>query len=63
MGLQKWKFSTGKKHFTPGNKSGKMTLPPQKKFPVSPLDWICVRESIFDNQISLKMPIFGGNGK
>ena len=38
LGLQKWKFSTGKKHSTPGKKSGKMTLPPQKKnFPVTPL--------------------------
>ena len=26
---------TGKKHFTVGKKSGKMTLPPQKKFPVT----------------------------
>ena len=25
------------KHFTPGKKSGKMTLPPQKTFPVRPL--------------------------
>ena len=30
LGLPKWEFSTGKKHFTPGKKSGKMTLPPQK---------------------------------
>ena len=27
LGLPKWEFSTGKKHFTPGKKSGKMTLP------------------------------------
>ena len=36
LGLTKWK-STGKKHFTQGNKSGKITLPPQKNFPVTPL--------------------------
>ena len=36
LGLQKWKFSTRKKHFMPGIKSGKMTLPPQKNFPVTP---------------------------
>ena len=41
LGLPKWKFSTGKKHFTPGEKSGKMTLPPQKNFPVMPLEKIC----------------------
>ena len=37
---QNAKFSTGKKHFTiftPGKKSGKITLPPQKNFPVTPL--------------------------
>ena len=37
LGLTKWKFSTGKKHFTPGKKSGKITLPPQKKIPGTPL--------------------------
>ena len=37
LGVPKWKFSTGKKHFTPGKKSGKMTLPLQKNFPVTPL--------------------------
>ena len=38
LGLPKWKFSTGKKHFTPGKKSGKMTLTPsEKKFPITPL--------------------------
>ena len=37
FGVPKWTFSTGKKHFTPGKKSGKMTLPPQKIFPVTPL--------------------------
>ena len=37
LGLPKWEFSTGKKHFTPGKKSGKMTLPPQKNMPVTPL--------------------------
>ena len=36
-GLSKWKFSTGKKHFTPGKTSEKMTLLPQKNFPVMPL--------------------------
>ena len=42
LSLPKWKFSTGKKHFTPGKNSGKMTLPPQKKFPVTPLMIMCV---------------------
>ena len=37
LGLPKWEFSTGKKHFMPGTKSGKMTLPPQKNMPVTPL--------------------------
>ena len=37
LGQPKWKSSTGKKHFTPGNRPGKMTLPPQKNFPVTPL--------------------------
>ena len=37
LGLPKLKFSTGKKHFTPGQKSGKITLSPQKNFPVTPL--------------------------
>ena len=37
LGLPKWKYSIGKKHFTLGKKSGKMTLPTQKKFPVTPL--------------------------
>ena len=37
LGLPKWEFSTGKKHFTSGKKSGKMTLPPQKNMPVTPL--------------------------
>ena len=40
LGLPKWKFSIGKKHFTPRKISGKMTLPPQKKFPVTPLSSI-----------------------
>ena len=33
---QKQKFSTEKKEFTPGKKSGKMTLPPQKKILLCP---------------------------
>ena len=37
LGVPNWKFSTGKKHFTLGKKSGKMTLPPQKNFSVTPL--------------------------
>ena len=37
LGLPKWEFSTGKKHFMPGKKSGKMTLPPQKNMPGTPL--------------------------
>ena len=34
---QNGKFLPGKKHFTPGKKSGKMTFPPQKNMPVAPL--------------------------
>ena len=30
LGLPKWKFSTGKKHFTPGKKSGKWLCPLRK---------------------------------
>ena len=41
FGFTKMGISTGKKHFTPGKKSGKMTLPPQKNMPVTPLpSWI-----------------------
>ena len=40
LGPPKWKFSTGKKHFMPGKKSGKMTLPPRKNMPVTPLSTI-----------------------
>ena len=36
LGLPKWEFSTGKKHFMLGKKSGKMKLPPQKNMPVTP---------------------------
>ena len=36
LGLPKWKFSTRKKHFMLGKKSGKMTLPPLKNIPVMP---------------------------
>ena len=32
LGLPKWEFSTGKKHFTPGKKIRKMTLPTLKKY-------------------------------
>ena len=39
LGVPKWKFSTGKNAFHAGKKSGKMTLPPQKNFPVTPLSW------------------------
>ena len=35
--VPKGKFSTKKKHFTLGKKSGKMTLPPQKNFGITPL--------------------------
>ena len=35
--LPKWEFSTRKKHFTPGKKSGKMTLPPLKNISLTPL--------------------------
>ena len=37
-GLPKWEFSTGKKHFKPGKKSVKMTLPTLKNTPLTPLD-------------------------
>ena len=37
---QNGNFLPGTKHFTPGKKSGKMTLPPQKNMPVTPLDMI-----------------------
>ena len=50
LGLPKWKFSTGKKHFTPGKKSGKMTLPPQKNFPVTPLDILKIAEGTANSQ-------------
>ena len=42
LGLPKWEFSTRKKHFILGKKSGKITLPPQKNMPVTPLikGWI-----------------------
>ena len=36
MGLPKWEFSTGKKHFMFGKKSGKMTLPLLKIFLLGP---------------------------
>ena len=36
LGPPKWEFSTRKKHFMPGKKSGKITLPPQKNMPVTP---------------------------
>ena len=38
LGLPKWEFFTGKKHFTPVKKSGKITLTPQKNTPVTPLE-------------------------
>ena len=42
LGLPKWKFSTEKKFFMPGKKSGKMTLAPQKDFPVTPpVPYLC----------------------
>ena len=37
FGSTKCEFSIGKKHFTPGKKSGKITLPPRKNMPVMPL--------------------------
>ena len=37
LGLPKSEFSTGKKHFTSGKKSGKITLPLQKNLHVTPL--------------------------
>ena len=32
LGLRKWEFSTGKRHFTSGKKSGKIPLSPLKKY-------------------------------
>ena len=37
LGLPKWEISTGKKLFTPGKKSEKITLPPLKNIPLMPL--------------------------
>ena len=37
FGSTKMEISTWKKHFTPGKKSGKINLPRQKNFPVTPL--------------------------
>ena len=37
LGLPKWEFCIGKKHFTSGKKSGKMALPTQKNIPITPL--------------------------
>ena len=37
LGQSRWAFYTGKKYFTPGKKSGKLNLPPQKNIPVTPL--------------------------
>ena len=37
LGLPKWKFSTGKRHFMLGIKSGKMTFPPLKNISLTPL--------------------------
>ena len=39
LGLPKWEFSTGKKHFMPGKKSGKMTLPLRKICLLRPGGW------------------------
>ena len=40
LGLPKWEFSTGKKDFTLGKKSGEMTLPLLKNIPLTPLNTI-----------------------
>ena len=37
LGLPKWECSAGKKHFTLGKKSGKITLPPLKNIPLTPI--------------------------
>ena len=58
LGLPNWEFSTGKKHFTPGKKSGKMTLPPQKNMPVTPLsEWVFVIRNKFG------IPMFSNHEK
>ena len=43
LGLPKWKFSTGKKAFH----AGKMTLPPLKNIPLTPLH---TKSGIFNRQ-------------
>ena len=45
LGLPKWEFSTGKKHFTPGKISGKMTLPPSEKHS-SYASWFAITGSL-----------------
>ena len=40
LGLPKWEFPTGKRHFTLGKNSGKMTLPLLKNIPLTPLPCI-----------------------
>ena len=42
LGLQKWKVSTGKKHFTPGKKSGKWLCPLRKIFLLRPCLGYCL---------------------
>ena len=37
LGVPKWKFLLGKKHFTLGKKLGNVTLPPLKNIPLTPL--------------------------
>ena len=50
LGLPKLEFFTGKKHFTSGKKSRKITLPPQKNMPVTPLCYI-INNSHFNRYI------------
>ena len=46
-------FYREKKHFTPGKKSGKMTLPLQKNFPVMPLGSPIARDNQFLAQTTM----------
>ena len=52
LGLPKWKFSTGKRHFTPGKKSGKLLCPLRKVFLLRPWKWFLPQEQSLKNPSS-----------
>ena len=61
LGLPKWEFSTGKKHFMPGKKSGKMTLHPLKNIPLTPLPSLYVLlcySKLFPPNVASSLPAF-----